>query len=270
MAGARDRLDLSPRRLGPGLRHRGGVGRARRCLRAVARQAPHQPRSRREPRFHPRRRENRRSLRARDRFQGHAGEPLRHGEPDQTMTASPRTVAIAGFGAIGREVARRLDAGIPGFTLVAIAARDSAKAERNAATLRHRPRIESLAALPDLAQVIVECVPAAAFVDAVGPGLDAGRIVLTVSGAALLDHPEMAERARKSGGRLILATGALLGLDAVRAAAIGSITSVRFVTRKPPRSLARAPHLQQPGIRLDGLTPPPPVFARTPRHGAPA
>ncbi len=184
------------------------------------------------------------------------------------MTASPRTVAIAGFGAIGREVARRLDAGIPGFTLVAIAARDSAKAERNAATLRHRPRIESLAALPDLAQVIVECVPAAAFVDAVGPGLDAGRIVLTVSGAALLDHPEMAERARKSGGRLILATGALLGLDAVRAAAIGSITSVRLVTRKPPRSLAGAPYLEQQGISLDGLTQPLRVFAGSARDGA--
>src|SRR5258708_29150215 len=236
MAGARDRLDLSPRRLGPGLRHRGGVGRARRCLRAVARQAPHQPRSRREPRFHPRRRENRRSLRARDRFQGHAGEPLRHGEPDQTMTASPRTVAIAGFGAIGREVARRLDAGIPGFTLVAIAARDSAKAERNAATLRHRPRIESLAALPDLAQVIVECVPAAAFVDAVGPGLDAGRIVLTVSGAALLDHPEMAERARKSGGYLTLPPRAPHRLDPAPAAPLHRVPLCSPTHPQPPRT----------------------------------
>ncbi|MBI1777807.1 MAG: aspartate dehydrogenase [Proteobacteria bacterium] len=184
------------------------------------------------------------------------------------MKASFRKVAIAGFGAIGREVARRLDAGIPGFELVAVAARDVAKAARNAATLRRPPRIEPLAALPELADVIIECVPAAAFVEAVGPALDLGRIVLTVSAAALLDHPEMVDRAAKSGGRLILATGALLGLDAVRAAAIGTISSVRMVTAKPPRSLAGAPYLKQQGIDVSQLTQPLRVFAGTAREGA--
>jgi aspartate dehydrogenase len=181
-----------------------------------------------------------------------------------------RRVAIAGFGAIGREVARRLDAGIAGLSLVAVAARDREKARRNAEGLRHQPKIVPLSSLPPLADVMVECVPAAAFAEAVGPALDAGLIVLTVSAAALLDHPEMVEKAQRSGGRLILATGALLGLDAVKAAAIGTIHRVTMITRKPPRSLAGAPYLKEQGIDLDGLDEPLRVFAGTARAGAKA
>ena len=39
-------------------------------------------------------------------------------------------------------------------------------------------------------------------------------------------------------------TGALLGLDAVTAAAEGRIQSVRMITRKPPSGLAGAPYLE--------------------------
>ena len=40
-----------------------------------------------------------------------------------------RTVAIAGLGAIGLPLARALDAGVPGLSLTAVAARNKAKAE---------------------------------------------------------------------------------------------------------------------------------------------
>ena len=38
-------------------------------------------------------------------------------------------VAIAGFGAIGKVVAQRLDQGIDGLTFTAVAARDNARAQ---------------------------------------------------------------------------------------------------------------------------------------------
>ncbi len=58
-------------------------------------------------------------------------------------SAMPRyTVAIAGLGAIGLKVARAIDSGnIPGLTLTAIAARDTAKAERNLAAFKAKPAI---------------------------------------------------------------------------------------------------------------------------------
>ena len=45
----------------------------------------------------------------------------------------------------------------------------------------------------------------------------------------------------EKGARILVPTGALIGLDAVRAAAEGTIHSVKMVTRKPPAGLEGAP-----------------------------
>jgi aspartate dehydrogenase len=60
----------------------------------------------------------------------------------------------------------------------------------------------------------------------------------------------------------------LLGLDAVRAAAEGTINSVTMVTRKPPAGLDGAPYLRERNISLTGLTAPLKVFDGTAREGA--
>jgi len=46
---------------------------------------------------------------------------------------------------------------------------------------------------------------------------------------------ELVRRAHETGARIVVPTGALLGLDAVRAAAEGPIDSVTIESRKPPR-----------------------------------
>ena len=74
--------------------------------------------------------------------------------------------------------------------------------------------------------------------------------------------------AKRSGARIIVPTGALLGLDAVRAAAEGEIRSVTMVTRKPPAALAGAPYLEAHGIDLAGLSAPRKVFEGSARDGA--
>ena len=122
--------------------------------------------------------------------------------------------------------------------------------------------------LADAADIIVEIAPKAAFYSIAYPALKAGRLLVTVSGAGLLEHPEIIELARRGTGRIELATGALLGLDAVRAAAEGTIEEVRMVTRKPPSSLTGAPYLMEHQIVLDGLDAPLKVFEGTAREGA--
>lgn len=177
-------------------------------------------------------------------------------------------VAMGGLGAIGLAVAQKLDHGIEGLELVAIAVRDRQKATDKMANFNHQPAIVSLAELPELADVVVECVPAAAFTDLCEPTVAAGRILITLSCGQLLQHPGLIERARKTGARIIVPTGALLGLDAVRAAAEGTIHSATIITRKPPRSLAGAPYLKEHGIDLDNLSEPLQVFQGSARDGA--
>ena len=179
-----------------------------------------------------------------------------------------RAVGIAGLGEIGRAVAAALDGGIDGLELTAVCGRDRARTEAQAAGLRSKPPVRSPAGLAAAADIVVECVPKAAFLEIVEPAVTAGRTVVTVSGAALLEHPEIVDAAAHKGARIILATGALLGLDAVRAAAEGTVREAVLVTRKPPASLAGAPYLEKNGIDVGGLDAPLRVFAGSAREGA--
>jgi aspartate dehydrogenase len=183
-------------------------------------------------------------------------------------------VAIGGLGAIGLHVARVLDAGgIPGMRVSAVSARDVAKAERNLAGFRNPPPVMALGELAAHADIVIESVPAAVFDEVARPAIEAGRIFMPLSVGQLLPRMDLIDRARETGARIIVPTGALLGLDAVRAAAEGTIESVTMVTRKPPGGLAGAPHVVENNIDLDAVREPTCIFrgnARAAAKGFPA
>jgi len=177
-------------------------------------------------------------------------------------------VAIGGFGAIGKVVARRLDEGIDGLTLAAVAARDVARAKAGMEGFTHEVPVMPLAGLCQFADVVVECAPAAVLREVAEPALEHGRTVIVLSCGALLDNFDLVDLARQHSGRILVPTGALLGLDAVAAAAEGSIANVRMVTRKPPGGLAGASYLVAKRIDITRLSEPKLVFAGTAREAA--
>ncbi len=181
---------------------------------------------------------------------------------------SPLNVGIAGLGTIGKAVAHALDRGLDGFVLRAVT---SGRAESALIAIGKLKRTVPLVSAQELAQrcdLVVECAPAGAFLEIAGPVLSAGRLLVTVSAAALIENMHVVEIAKAHGGRIILATGALLGLDAVRAAAEGKIHSVEMVTRKPPKSLLGAPYLEKRAIDVSALSEPLKVFEGSAREGA--
>ncbi len=91
---------------------------------------------------------------------------------------------------------------------------------------------------------------------------------MPLSVGQLLENWDLVERAKATGARILVPTGALLGLDAVRAAAEGNIHSVTMITRKPPTGLEGAPYLVEHDISVKGLTAPLKVFDGTAREGA--
>ncbi|MFQ5995980.1 MAG: aspartate dehydrogenase [Acidiferrobacterales bacterium] len=177
-------------------------------------------------------------------------------------------VAIGGLGTVGTAVARRLDQGIESLTLAAVSARDRARAAERMRDYRHKVPVLPLAELAGGADVIVECAPAAVFSEVAEPAVKAGRIFVPISVGALLSNWHIVKLARTHGARIIVPTGALLGLDAVRAAAEGRIDGVRMVTRKPPRALAGSPYIEEHAIGLDNVDKPLKVFEGTAREGA--
>jgi aspartate dehydrogenase len=117
-----------------------------------------------------------------------------------------------------------------------------------------------LAELAARAEVIVECAPAKVFAEVAGPAIERGRILMPLSVGALLDHMGLVERAAQTGARILVPTGALIGLDTVRAMAEGEIRRVTLETRKPPAGLAGAPYLLENGIDISHLAGPLRVF----------
>lgn len=185
-----------------------------------------------------------------------------------------RRVAIAGLGVIGLRVARYIDDGaVDGMTLSAVASRDAGKAADAAASLRTPPQVMTITELAEAADVIVDCTPAAIFRQVAEPVIEAGACLMPLSVAALLDNMDLADRARATGAQIVVPTGAIIGLDTVRAMAVGEIRSVVLETRKPPRGLAGAPHLVDNDISVDGLIEAKLVFkgnARAAAKGFPA
>jgi aspartate dehydrogenase len=177
-------------------------------------------------------------------------------------------IGIAGLGAVGRVLARRLTDGIPGLELAAVAARDRAKAQAWLDAEGISCPIVPIADLPRHADIVVECAPPVLLEQICRPVLEAGKKVMVLSAGELLPHPELVGLAKARGGQILVPTGALLGLDAVTAAAEGQIQSVRMTTRKPPNGLAGAAYLIANKISVEGLKEPKRVFSGTAREAA--
>jgi aspartate dehydrogenase len=185
-----------------------------------------------------------------------------------TGPAPDLRVAIVGLGAIGRKLAQALDQGIDGLTLVAVSAQNPEKHRSWLAGLTKPPAVLPIEALVDAADIVIECAPGRLVRSIVAPFAASGKIAVVVSVGALLDNEDLIELARQNGGQIVVPTGALIGLDAVTAAAVGTIHSVRMVTRKPPLGLAGAPYIVEHNIDIAHLTEPLRVFEGTARNAA--
>jgi aspartate dehydrogenase len=178
-------------------------------------------------------------------------------------TPTPLRVGLGGLGAIGLPVARWLDGGVDGLRLAAVSANNRERAESRMAALNNPVPVVGLAELAGLADVVVEGLPPNLFDEIAEPAIDAGRIFMPLSVTSLLARSDLIERAQETGARIIVPTGALLGLDAVRAAAYGTIHSVVMKTRKPPRGLQKATFVVEQGIDVMSLTEPKRLYAGT-------
>jgi aspartate dehydrogenase len=172
---------------------------------------------------------------------------------NQRIVVAERTVAIGGLGAIGLVVAEALDRNPRGARLVAVCAADRERARSRISRFRTHPAVVGAAELAE-ADIVVEAAPAVAFDQIVIPAIEKGRTIVVASVAALLSRMHLIDQARRTGASIVVVSGALAGLDAIRAAAEGVIENASLETRKSPASLAGAPYLQRHGIDVHTLT----------------
>ena len=119
---------------------------------------------------------------------------------------------------------------------------------------------------PDL---VVECAAHAAIESHVLPALAAGLPCAVVSVGAL-STPGLAERleqaARAGGTQVRLLSGAIGAIDALAAARIGGLDTVRYTGRRPPKAWKGTP--AEDVCKLDDVATPTPIFEGTAREAA--
>ncbi len=115
----------------------------------------------------------------------------------------------------------------------------------------------------------VECASHSA-VRSYGPALlRRGIDFIIASTGALSDdllHAELRAAAQSGNAKLILAAGAVPGIDALNAALVGGLSSVCYTSRKPPSAWLGTPAEQT--VKLEGLTEPVVHYAGDARSAA--
>jgi aspartate dehydrogenase len=177
-------------------------------------------------------------------------------------------VAIAGLGPIGTRLAKALDDGIDGLTLAAVSSANIEKHRGWLDKLGKRPATLPIEALAEAADIVVECAPSKLVRAIVAPVVSRGKTAVVLSVGALLENEDLIALAKEKGGQIVVPTGALIGLDAMTAAAVGTIHSVQMVTRKPLKGLEGAPYLVEHKIDLQDITEPLKIFDGTAREAA--
>jgi aspartate dehydrogenase len=163
-------------------------------------------------------------------------------------------VGIVGLGTIGRAMCEAIDREDFGAALVAVTTRTEERARGFLQGLRRPPVLVQLEELVQRSDVVIEAATQEALETIAPCTLHGGKDLMVLSVGALLEHAEWLDLARRTGSHIYVPSGAIVGLDGVKGAAIGPITAITMTTRKPPKGLAGAPYVVAHGIDLEGLT----------------
>ena len=169
-------------------------------------------------------------------------------------------VGLVGCGNIGADICIGLQKGDIPAKIVALTDVDESRAKIFQRSFQLDATIRDLEKNAASVDFMVEC----AVGEVVGAVLEAAIqhhtdcLIMSVGG--LMEHAELYERARQAGIQVRLPSGALCGLDGIRAAMEAGLHSVTLTTRKPPKGLIGAPYLVENNIDIENLDAPKVIF----------
>jgi aspartate dehydrogenase len=173
---------------------------------------------------------------------------------DMTKKGGSMRVGVVGLGTIGRAMCTAIDRGEVNVALVAVSTRQSERARVFLRELRQPPALVNLDELIGRCDLVIEAATQEALETIAPCTLQRGKDLMVLSVGALLEHDDWLTLAQRTGSRIYVPSGAIVGLDGVKGAAIGAITSVTMTTRKPTPGLVGAPFVVAHGLDLAALT----------------
>lgn len=156
-------------------------------------------------------------------------------------------IGIAGVGAIGGALARALtsEEGIDGYVLDCMSDPDE-KPDFDVPNVD----FDTLMTRCDLA---VECLPASIVPTLAKAAFQSNTDIIFISAAALILYPQIIDNHKTSQSRVYIPSGALCGLDGVRAMKELGIRSAIISSTKPPLGFGGAPYIIENDISLTDI-----------------
>jgi aspartate dehydrogenase len=165
-------------------------------------------------------------------------------------------VGILGCGAIGSRIARSIKTECE--DLASVSALFDINPSKSANLAKHLPYKnivqKSYSQLLNHSDLIVEAVNAPDTHELIRQALLAKKDVLVMSVGKLLDGESILKLAQKHDCRLLIPSGAIAGIDAIKAAKLGKIHRITLTTRKPVYGFADNAYVQQKRINLSQIS----------------
>lgn len=169
-------------------------------------------------------------------------------------------IGVVGCGNIGSELCGAVLDGKVRGRIVALSDTDNDAAVQLKERLGGEPVIGSIRDVCEQVDFVVEAASGVAAPEVAQAAIDNGISALIMSCGGLLSHQDLFDQARAKGVEIIVPSGALVGLDGVRAVRDSGLEEVMLTTRKPPRGIAGAPYLEKKGIDVTMIRKPTVIF----------
>lgn len=166
-----------------------------------------------------------------------------------------RRVGIVGCGVIGTAIAKAIIKDLAGsIRLGALYDIDTQKARSLAGALHKKNIIaSSLAALMKTSDFVVEAASAKVSAAIAKKAIEQKRDCMVMSVGGLLGNQHIVALAKKRGSALYIPSGAIGGIDCLRAHRLAGIKKVTLTTRKPAQALRNAPYVLEKKIPLENI-----------------
>ncbi len=159
-------------------------------------------------------------------------------------------IGIIGCGAIGSRIAKSIKKDFKKYCqLTGIYDIDSNKTDQLTQSLLLKKVVKkSIAELLKSCDCMVEAISSKDTRKIIRQALNAKRDVLSMSVGKLLNASDLFQLAYQNNCRLLLPSGAIAGIDAIKAASLSGIDTITLTTRKPPAGFLNNPYLTKKGI----------------------
>jgi len=170
------------------------------------------------------------------------------------MKSKKLKVGIIGCGTIGQAIAEACQKGAAGnVDLAALCDIDKGKACRLAKTLKRKVPVLGMSELIKKSGLVVEAASASISAKVLSSCISSKRDCLVMSVGGLVGREKLLARAAASGAHVYIPSGAISGIDGLKSAMVGGVTSVTLTTRKPPKGLEGAPYLKENCVDLSEI-----------------